>query len=55
MNRSDKFIVLTWVICIVIAATLTSVVLKVLFDIDATPVFFISLVAFSAAPFIGES
>jgi hypothetical protein len=55
MNRSDKFIVLTWIICIVIAATLTSVVLRALFGIDAVPVFFISLVVFSTAPFIGES
>ena len=54
MNRSDKFIVLTWIICIVIAAVLTSVVLKALFGIDAIPVFFISLVAFSTAPFIGD-
>lgn len=53
MNRSDKFIVLTWVICIVIAAALTSVVLRALLDIDVIPVFFISLVAFSTTPFIG--
>ena len=55
MNQSDKLIVLAWVISIIIAATLTSVVLRALFGIDAIPVFFISLVVFSTAPFIGES
>lgn len=52
MSSSDKLIVLTWIICIVIAATLTSVVLKVLFQIDVVPVFYV-FSFFSVAPFIG--